>query len=112
MIASHSDADNIGGLPEVMNNIKVKNLYAPKSTNTTAAYKKFCEYRRKKKKLTIKTAKAGVKLPVKGVNAQLLVLLKLTEKQIETTGVLFSTSHIRKTPSFSQEMRKQKQKTI
>ncbi len=70
MIASHSDADNIGGLPEVMNNIKVKNLYAPKSTNTTAAYKKFCEYRRKKKKLTIKTAKAGVKLPVKGVNAQ------------------------------------------
>lgn len=24
MIASHSDADNIGGLPEVMNNIKVK----------------------------------------------------------------------------------------
>ncbi|ENJ5104736.1 MBL fold metallo-hydrolase [Listeria monocytogenes] len=69
MIASHSDADNIGGLPEVMNNIKVKNLYAPKSTNTTAAYKNFVNTA-KKKKLTIKTAKAGVKLPVKGVNAQ------------------------------------------
>ncbi|EAE6452505.1 MBL fold metallo-hydrolase, partial [Listeria monocytogenes] len=58
-----------GGLPEVMNNIKVKSLYAPKSTNTTAAYKNFVNTA-KKKKLTIKTAKAGVKLPVKGVNAQ------------------------------------------
>ncbi|MDT0001981.1 ComEC/Rec2 family competence protein [Listeria cossartiae subsp. cayugensis] len=69
MIASHSDADNIGGLPEVMNSIKVKSLYAPNSTNTTAAYKDFVNTA-KKKKLTIKTAKAGVKLPVKGVNAQ------------------------------------------
>lgn len=66
----------------------------------------------KKKKLTIKTAKAGVKLPVKGVNAQFVGPVKTYGKQIETTGVLFSTSHIRKTPSFSQEMRKQKQKTI
>ncbi|MBC2328481.1 ComEC/Rec2 family competence protein [Listeria swaminathanii] len=69
MIASHSDADNIGGLPEVMNSIKVKSLYAPNSTNTTAAYKDFVNTA-KKKKLAIKTAKAGVKLPVKGVNAQ------------------------------------------
>ncbi|OFF80057.1 competence protein ComEC [Listeria monocytogenes] len=69
MIASHSDADNVGGLPEVMNNIKVKSLYAPNSTNTTVAYKDFVNTA-KKKKLAIKTAKAGVKLPVKGVNAQ------------------------------------------
>ncbi|MBC2012119.1 MBL fold metallo-hydrolase [Listeria marthii] len=69
MIASHSDADNIGGLPEVMNSIKVKSLYAPNSTNTTAAYKDFVNTA-KKKKLAIKTAKAGVKLPIKGVNAQ------------------------------------------
>ncbi|EPY9328792.1 ComEC/Rec2 family competence protein [Listeria monocytogenes] len=69
MIASHSDADNVGGLPEVMNNIKVKSLYAPNSTNTTAAYKDFVNTA-KKKKLAIKTAKAGVKLPIKGVNAQ------------------------------------------
>ncbi|EAD5761902.1 MBL fold metallo-hydrolase [Listeria monocytogenes] len=69
MIASHSDADNVGGLPEVMNNIKVKSLYAPNSTNTTAAYKDFVNTA-KKKKLAIKTAKAGLKLPVKGVNAQ------------------------------------------
>lgn len=48
MIASHSDADNIGGLPDVMNNIKVKSLYAPKSTNTTAAYKNFVNTAKKK----------------------------------------------------------------
>ncbi|EFR88962.1 late competence protein [Listeria marthii FSL S4-120] len=71
MIASHSDVDNIGGLPEVMNSIKVKSLYAPNSTNTTAAYKDFVNTA-KKKKLAIKTAKAGVKLPVKGVNAQFI----------------------------------------
>ncbi|EAE8346563.1 MBL fold metallo-hydrolase [Listeria monocytogenes] len=69
MIASHPDSDNIGGLPEVMNTIKVKSLYAPNSTNTTAAYKNFVNTA-KKKKLAIKTAKASVKLPVKGVNAQ------------------------------------------
>lgn len=69
MIASHPDADNIGGLPEVMNSIKVKSLYAPKSTNTTAAYKNFVNTA-KKKKLTIRNAKAGVKLPIKGVTAQ------------------------------------------
>ncbi|MBC2266256.1 MBL fold metallo-hydrolase [Listeria sp. FSL L7-0083] len=69
MVASHADADNIGGLPEVMNSIKVKSLYAPNSTNTTAAYKDFVNTA-KKKKLPIKTAKAGVKLPIKGVNAQ------------------------------------------
>ncbi|MBC2297851.1 MBL fold metallo-hydrolase [Listeria welshimeri] len=69
MIASHSDADNIGGLPEVMNSIKVKSLYAPQNSNTTAAYKNFVNTA-KKKKLTIKNAKAGVKLPIKGVTAQ------------------------------------------
>ncbi|MBC1601638.1 MBL fold metallo-hydrolase [Listeria welshimeri] len=69
MIASHSDADNIGGLPEVMNSIKVKSLYAPQNSNTTAAYKNFVNTV-KKKKLTIKNAKAGVKLPIKGVTAQ------------------------------------------
>ncbi|MDT0001758.1 ComEC/Rec2 family competence protein [Listeria cossartiae subsp. cayugensis] len=79
MIASHSDADNIGGLPEVMNSIKVKSLYAPNSTNTTAAYKDFVNTA-KKKKLTIKTAKAGVKLPVKGVNAQFVGPVKTYDK--------------------------------
>lgn len=69
MIASHSDADNIGGLPEVMNSIKVKSLYAPQNSNTTAAYKNFVNTA-KNKKLTIKNAKAGVKLPIKGVTAQ------------------------------------------
>lgn len=69
MIASHSDADNIGGLPEVMNSIKVKSLYAPQNSNTTAAYKNFVNTA-KKKVLTIKNAKAGVKLSIKGVTAQ------------------------------------------
>lgn len=79
MIASHPDADNIGGLPEVMNSIKVKSLYAPNSRNITAAYKNFVNTA-KKKKLTIKNAKAGVKLPVKGVTAQFVGPVKSYEK--------------------------------
>ncbi|VEF46632.1 beta-lactamase domain-containing protein [Bacillus freudenreichii] len=64
LIATHPDADHIGGLDEVINSFKVKNVYAPKVSHTTKAYKDFLQAV-KKKKLTIKTAKAGVKLPLK-----------------------------------------------
>lgn len=64
LIATHPDADHIGGLDEVINSFKVKNVYAPKVSHTTQAYKDFLQAV-KKKNLKIKTAKAGVKLPLK-----------------------------------------------
>jgi competence protein ComEC len=70
LISTHPDADHIGGLDEVINAFKVENVYAPKVSNNTQAYKDFLNAV-KKKKLTIKTAQAGVKLPVKDVNAQI-----------------------------------------
>ncbi len=71
LISTHPDADHIGGLDEVINASKVENVYAPKVGNNTQAYKDFLNAV-KKKKLTIKTAQAGVKLPVKDVNAQIV----------------------------------------
>lgn len=68
MIATHPDADHIGGLDEVLEAYKVESVYAPKVSHTTAAYKDFLEAV-KKEKQTIKSAKAGVKLPLKNVTA-------------------------------------------
>jgi competence protein ComEC len=64
MIATHPDADHIGGLDEVLYAYKVENVFAPKVSHTTQAYKDFLTAV-KKEKLTIKTAKLDVTLPLK-----------------------------------------------
>ncbi|RLL46616.1 MBL fold metallo-hydrolase [Oceanobacillus piezotolerans] len=69
MIATHPDADHIGGLDEVLKAYKVESVYAPKVSHTTQAYKNFLQAV-KNEKLTIKTAKADVKLPLKYVTAK------------------------------------------
>jgi len=79
LISTHPDADHIGGLDEVINAFKVENVYAPKVSNSTQAYKDFLNAV-KKKKLTIKTAQAGVKLPIKDVNAQIVGPVKTYAK--------------------------------
>lgn len=68
MIATHPDADHIGGLDEVLKAFKVESVYAPKVSQTTQAYKNFLTAV-KNEKLKIKTASKGVKLSVKGVTA-------------------------------------------
>lgn len=69
MIATHPDADHLGGLDEVLKEYKVESVYAPKVSHTTQAYKNFLQAV-KKEKLKIKTAKAGVELPLKYVTAK------------------------------------------
>jgi competence protein ComEC len=69
MIATHPDADHIGGLDEVLKAFPVKSVYAPKVSHTSQAYKDFLTAV-KNKKLTIKTAKADVTLSIKGVTAK------------------------------------------
>nr|WP_245894510.1 ComEC/Rec2 family competence protein [Planomicrobium soli] len=69
LISTHPDADHLGGLDEVLKAFKVESVYAPKVAHTTDAYKNFLNAV-KAEKLTIKSAKAGVKLPLKGVTAK------------------------------------------
>jgi len=79
MIATHPDADHIGGLDEVLKAYKVETIYAPKVSHTTEAYKNFLKAVKNEKR-TIKTAKAGVKLAVKGVTAKFVGPVKDYEK--------------------------------
>lgn len=69
MIATHPDADHLGGLDEVLDAFVVKNIYAPKVSHTTQAYKDFLNAVKREKK-TIKTAKTGVTLALKDKSIQ------------------------------------------
>lgn len=69
LISTHPDADHIGGLDEILDAYRVENVYAPKVKHTTQAYKDFLQAVKREGK-TIKTAQAGVKLPIKGVSAK------------------------------------------
>lgn len=79
MIATHPDADHMGGLNDVLKAYKVKSVYAPKVSHTTQVYKDFLKAV-KAEKLTIKTAQKGTKLNLKGVNATFLAPVKTYSK--------------------------------
>jgi competence protein ComEC len=64
VIATHPDADHIGGLAQVISSFKVKAVYAPKVSNNTITYKNFL-LTVKKKGLTIKPVTSGVTIKVK-----------------------------------------------
>ncbi|WP_268627055.1 ComEC/Rec2 family competence protein [Paenibacillus alvei] len=71
VIATHPDADHIGGLDTVLNAIPAKSVYAPRVSHTTKTYEDFL-LAVKKQKLKIKSAKAGVDLPLDGVQTEFL----------------------------------------
>lgn len=77
LISTHPDADHVGGLDEVINAFKVENVFAPKVSHTTQAYKDFL-LAVKNKKLTIKTAKADLELPLtdKSIKAKFVAPVK------------------------------------
>ena len=77
LISTHPDADHIGGLDEVINAFKIENIYAPKVSHTTQAYKDFL-LAVKNNKLTIKSAKVGVVLPLadKSIKAKFIAPVK------------------------------------
>ena len=69
MIATHPDADHIGGLDTVLQNIDVKSVYMPKVTHTTKTFEDFV-LAVKNEGLKLKEAKAGVSLALAGVDAE------------------------------------------
>jgi len=109
VIATHPDADHIGGLDTVIDAIPVKSVYAPRVSHTTKTYKDFL-MAVKNRGLKIKAAKAGLELPLDGVTAEFLApvgdygkdlnawsaVLKVTYKN---TSYLFSGDAERKSES-------------
>ncbi|BFH70771.1 MAG: ComEC/Rec2 family competence protein [Paenibacillus dendritiformis] len=69
VIATHPDADHIGGLDTVIDAIPAKSVYAPKVSHTTNTYKDFL-MSVKNRGLKIKSAKAGLEIPLEGVTAK------------------------------------------
>lgn len=61
LVATHPHSDHIGGLPEVISVFYIGDLYMPKVGNNTYSYEKLLNSI-KRKKITVKTGKAGVKL--------------------------------------------------
>lgn len=69
MIATHPDADHIGGLDTVLSNVVVKSVFTPRVTHTTQTYEDFL-LAVKQEGLKLKEAKAGVDLGLKGAKAK------------------------------------------
>lgn len=62
VVATHPDADHIGGLTPVINQMPVGQVYAPRVSHTTNTYKQFLQAV-KGKGLGIKEARNGVTIP-------------------------------------------------
>jgi competence protein ComEC len=69
VIATHPDADHVGGLDSVLAAFKVNNVYAPKVTHNTKTFEDFIKAV-KKQNLSIKIAKSGVTMPLEGVETK------------------------------------------
>ncbi|WCN36328.1 ComEC/Rec2 family competence protein [Aneurinibacillus uraniidurans] len=75
VIGTHPDADHIGGLDTVIDNMKVQAVYTPKVTHTTITYEDFVKAV-KRKGLKLKEAKAGVSLGLSGADAVFVAPVK------------------------------------
>ncbi|MCE3203421.1 MBL fold metallo-hydrolase [Paenibacillus sonchi] len=71
MVATHPDADHIGGLDDVLKALDVKSVYAPKVSHTTETYKDFLTAVKNEGR-TIKSVTKGVAIPLTGVDAKFL----------------------------------------
>ncbi|EJR15637.1 S-layer homology domain-containing protein [Bacillus paranthracis] len=92
MIATHPDADHVGGLDEVLYAMNVKNVYAPKVSHTTQTFQDFLTAVANKG-LTIKEAKSGVTLPINGLNSQFLAPVKEYGNDLNEWSAVLKVTH-------------------
>lgn len=71
MIATHPDADHIGGLDDVLKAVDVKSVYAPKVSHTTDTYKDFLAAVKAEGR-TIKSVTKGMTIPLTDIEATFL----------------------------------------
>ena len=92
MIATHPDADHVGGLDEVLYAMNVKNIYAPKVSHTTQTFKDFLAAVANKG-LIIKEAKSGVTLPINSLNSQFLAPVKEYGNDLNEWSAVLKVTH-------------------
>lgn len=71
VIATHPHEDHIGNMDDVFKNFDVSNIYMPKVVTTTKTFQNMMN-EIKNKNLKIKTAKAGIKFNLDGVDFEFL----------------------------------------
>ncbi len=68
MVGTHPHSDHIGGLIEVLEKFKVDKVYLPKVTHTTSTFRDLLTGVQKQG-IKVSTAKAGVTIPLEGLDA-------------------------------------------
>lgn len=71
IVATHPHSDHIGGLVEVIDTFSVAKVYLPAVTHSSRTFEDLL-YAIKDQKLKISTARAGVSIPLKGLQAEFL----------------------------------------
>lgn len=71
MVATHTDADHIGGLPGALNYAKVGTAYCPVTSGTTKTFQSFVRYLKKQGK-SITVPKAGDEFSLGGAQVRIL----------------------------------------
>ena len=92
MVATHPDADHIGGLDVVLDEMKVESVYMPKITHTTKTFEDFI-VAVKNEGLKLKEAKAGVDIGLDGVTASFLAPVKSYGDDLNTSSAVLKMEH-------------------
>jgi DNA internalization-related competence protein ComEC/Rec2 len=88
VVGTHPHSDHIGGLDTVINHFPVKYIYMPKATNNTESFRDVLTAV-KNKGLKISTAKAGVVLPLEGVDCRFIAPVKDSYEELNNySGVI------------------------
>lgn len=92
VVATHPHSDHIGGLIKVLDTFAANKIYMPKITHTTQTFKDLLTVIQSKG-LKISTARAGVIIPLKDVNAQFLAPVKSSYESLNDYSAVIKLVH-------------------
>lgn len=92
VIATHPDADHIGGLDTVLDAFPVDSVYAPRVTHTTETYRDFL-LAVKREGVTIKSVKAGLKIPSEAARFTFLAPLTDGTQDLNSWSAVLRVEH-------------------
>lgn len=92
VIATHPDADHIGGLDTVLEAFDVDQVYAPRVNHTTDTYRDFL-LAVKNEGVTIKTAKAGVVIPSESADFEIIAPLTDGTRDLNSWSAVLKMTH-------------------
>nr|WP_326187956.1 ComEC/Rec2 family competence protein [Exiguobacterium indicum] len=92
VIATHPDADHIGGLDTVLDAFPVDSVYAPRVTHTTETYRDFL-FAVKREGVTIKSVKAGLEIPSEAARFTFLAPLTDGTQDLNSWSAVLRVEH-------------------